>query len=584
MGFATALSQNSDFTDEDRQILSQKINEDPSVGQNLLGLGSQEEQFNAARDIIDPGGAQFRNFLRGNVEAGTNVKTEDGRSLQTLEDTTTQQLKDHVTGTPNAGEVKTKVNEDDTTETTVKVTQPPTQPPGATDDGGGGQASTNPANNVPTDDATGVDDSTGVNLGDPPADTGDPPVDTGDPPAEPPLPVSDPSQGIIPQEDRSLRGLSNQAFEEGGFEGFLSFAENRIASHPLFERKVQSGFEDLIANRVTDLEYDRAAVVSEGEAEIEQNFNDAALELARFANLEPGGTDSGAVIDKMERLLSARETARVQLKQRAREMEFEAADKAIARMTETANTFFGQDVTRAGLTGEFRGETTVQEDQRKFENEQEVTRMYGGKPPTITTIDEFRNSMNSSEGDASYREEFDIDNDGTIGFTDWLHVSQGATMMPDGRIAFGEGPRTIQGQEIDQRASQFAETHGLDVEKFQEANRQWGEQMSRDLDKFISGTVGKIMHTDENGNLQLTVDPATGLPLTSLDKAALDTDIDQFNRSFEEGIRQFAINAGFKERELGQGDRELDILRNKNFANVFGTGMQGFFQWLNRPR
>ena len=34
------------------------------------------------------------------------------------------------------------------------------------------------------------------------------------------------------------------------------------------------------------------SVVAEGEAEIDLNFQDAALELARFANLDPGGADT----------------------------------------------------------------------------------------------------------------------------------------------------------------------------------------------------------------------------------------------------------------------------------------------------
>ena len=397
-----------------------------------------------------------------------------------------------------------------------------------------------------------------------------PPPGDGTTTDQPPVPGED-YGSIRPGEDRSVRKDSEAAYEQGGLDGFLKFAEDHVTSAPLFERKIQTGFEDLIANRVKDLEYDRETVVAEGVAEIDRSFQDAAQELARFANLSPGGPDSGQVIDKMERLLLSRETSKLELKQRAREKEFEAADKAIARMTETANTFFGQDVTRAGMTGEFRGETTVQEEQRKIDNENAVTEMYGGKPPTIMSVDEFKRSMNSQEGDDAYNPAFDTNKDGKIGFQDWIEVTQNGVMMDDGRIAYGAGPRTVAGQQMDQKASQFADTHGLDKEKFTEATRQFDEELQQNIDKFRSSFTGQMMHTDENGKLVFDKDPNTGLPFTSMQKAEFDQDVAEFNQTFEENIRQFGIEAGFTKEKLR-------MMRNKNWADVVANAFTSIFQ------
>jgi hypothetical protein len=265
-------------------------------------------------------------------------------------------------------------------------------------------------------------------------------------------------------------------------------------------------------------------------------------------------------------------------------MEFEAADKAIARLTETASSFFGQDVAKAGLTGEFRGATTIDQQQRMLDNEARITELYGGKPPTIMSVSEFRASMNSVEGDANYNPAFDLDKDGSIGFQDWLEVTQQGTMMDDGRIAFGEGPRTIQGQQMDQQSAQFAETHGLNVDQFQEATRQFNEEIGQNMDQFMSSQVGQIMHTDENGNLVMDVDPNTGLPLTTLQRAALDVDKEQFNRSFSESIRQFGINSGFTQQGLDIENRKVDVMRDKDFAGAVGGAFSAYMAWLNRPK
>ena len=264
-------------------------------------------------------------------------------------------------------------------------------------------------------------------------------------------------------------------------------------------------------------------------------------------------------------------------------MEFETADKAIARLTDTANAFFGQDVTRAGLTGEFRGESTVQEQQRKLDNEARATEMFGGVPPTMMSVSDFRNSMDSVEGDSNYREEFDVDGDGAIGFGDWVHVTQNGTMMEDGRIAYGEGPRTLAGQQLDQNSAQFAESLGLDKAQFQESTRQFNDSLKVNMDQFMSSSIGQMVHTDDDGNLVFDTNPNTGEPLTTVEQAKMDADVEMFNRNFEESVRQFNDSFAEGSRQFDKSlEAQIRMGREGALSGIFGNGLSAWAQYKSR--
>ena len=268
------------------------------------------------------------------------------------------------------------------------------------------------------------------------------------------------------------------------------------------------------------------------------------MELARFANLEPGGMDSGKIIDRMEGLLAARVTAKAELRQKARDKEIEVAEKAVDALNETAKTFYGIEESQAEITGEFRGEDTAATKKLTFEQNQKLTEMYGGQPPEIFTMSEFKAAFNAVEGDAAYKPEFDRDNDGVIDFGDFMYMTENATLLPNGSYAYGE-TLTLEARKLSQQDDQFVTTHGLDEDKFKEAKSQFRIGMARDMDKFLTSELGQVaqFEYDADGNftgeIVYTTDPVTGEPLTTLQKAGFEADVDHWEQQFKNHISEF---------------------------------------------
>ena len=308
------------------------------------------------------------------------------------------------------------------------------------------------------------------------------------------------------------------------------------------------------------------------------------MELARFANLEPGGMDSGKIIDKMERLLAARVTAKADLRQKARDKEIEVAGEAVDALNQTAETFYGIEESQAEITGQFRGKDTSKQRALTAEENLKLTEMYGGAPPTIFTQDEFRAAFNAVEGDDAYRPEFDRDHDGVIDFGDFKYMTEQATALPNGSWAFGE-TMTLESKKLSQQDQQWAKEFGLDEDKFIEAKHQFKVGMARDMDKFLSSEIGRIatFETDDDGNFTGNItymdDPLTGEPLSALERSKYETDKDQFEETFNNHLYEFGKTMDLEWAKLKNQKDYYKTLKVQGNAGLIAEMVNGYYKW-----
>ena len=205
-----------------------------------------------------------------------------------------------------------------------------------------------------------------------------------------------------------------------------------------------------------------------------------------------------------------------------------------------AQNDFNQRVTEAGLTGTFAGQQTVQEAQRRFENAMTESQLFVDAPPITLNMNDYGKAFNARQGDANYRKELDIDNNGVINFTDFIELTgSGRVEILSGSMTDPFGSNLTFTYKPEGRMSTIAAQLGLDEKRLAEQTRQFNQTYEQSRNEFLTNTTGIVY--DEDGN------PTN---LTTMQKQQYDEAKRQFNEQLETQVSQFAEQLGFRYDEL----------------------------------
>ena len=174
-----------------------------------------------------------------------------------------------------------------------------------------------------------------------------------------------------------------------------------------------------------------------------------------------------------------------------------------------ARTQLNETVTRAGLTGSFEGQQTVQELQRTFDNKLRETEIFGGAPPQTFLADDFLSAFSSirQQGEPGYRAEWDLDQNGVMDLSDRVAMMSRIEDQGNGVFMYTPpGPQTLAARQlgVEERRvvealglqrdalafdmQEFTETFGRGIfesdRAFDEAARQFNEKMQQRMDEF----------------------------------------------------------------------------------------------------
>ncbi len=263
---------------------------------------------------------------------------------------------------------------------------------------------------------------------------------------------------------------------------------------------------------------------------------------------------------------------------------------------QTAETFGGQTVngvwtptlqaaTTAGqLTGQF-----VEPGTGAVRSTLARTELMGGTGTSVTLSQgDIDSAYGTSKGQAGYRADLDLNGDGTVGADDLqtlLGDANNVTDLGGGQFKVTtQGQRTLAGQSLDQNATQFAQTFGLEETKVKDAMTQFQTTVQVQMQQFLTNSTGYVFEPDAEGNMvpayYKNADGSQGDPVSTLDRSKWLEEASRLNDVFTEGQYEFDVNAGLtkeqlalKARELNIKEEELETQKDQGWASMLGGAL-----------
>jgi hypothetical protein len=220
---------------------------------------------------------------------------------------------------------------------------------------------------------------------------------------------------------------------------------------------------------------------------------------------------------------------------------------------------FNEKVTAAGLTGTYQGQQTVQEEQRRFQNQMTEAQLFVDAPPVTLGWNDFTKSFNAKMGDPNYDAHMDFDRNGVINFTDFVSLA-GSDRVSIMSGSIDNPASLVFTYRPEGKITAIAAQLGLDERRLSEQTRQFNETLQQQQQQFLTNATGLIVNPDG------TFDTSG---MTTLEKQQFEEQKTQFNDQFDEQVRQFGLQLGLSEDRL---DVEKDAVMAQLIAAGIGAG------------